>query len=166
MKHAGWKRRLVHWSLAGGLVVAAVHLSSRGIASRYSLCINLTGSLDGLLYLVTKGSYPSRIGQLVAFKVNANPFYPNGTIFIKRVGGLPGQRVSIRGQDYYVENRKIGRWHAHALSGETLYRGPVGLIPDGHYFVYTHHPRSFDSRYRRVGWIPRDKVIGTASRLY
>ena len=44
--------------------------------------------------------------------------------------------------------------------------GPVGIIPDGRYYVAGSHPDSLDSRYRLTGWVGRQQIVGKAHRVF
>jgi hypothetical protein len=68
------------------LWVIAAHLA---FGRAYLLALNLTESLPGTLFLVEKDVMPAR-GELVAFRWEANWPYPRGSLFLKRLIGLPG----------------------------------------------------------------------------
>ena len=159
------RARLKRWTVRGlvALFVAGVFFS--WVSYYYSFSFNMTKSLDGTVYFVKKLQFPKK-GELIAFKISENPFYKKDMTFIKIVGGVEGDKVTRRGGHYFVNGNKIGPWHATATSGQALTKGPTGVIPEDHYFVYTPHPRSFDSRYGRVGWIHKLKVVGTAVELF
>ncbi|GAB4362301.1 MAG: hypothetical protein Kow006_33520 [Gammaproteobacteria bacterium] len=130
-----------------------------------TLGINGTPSLPGVLYLVIKGQAPRGRGDLVAFRPPTHRFYPEGMVFIKRVGGLPGDVVSRRGPAFYINGGFVGLAKAETSGGEPLAPGPVGVIPPGAIFVWTGHPDSYDSRYADIGWIAADRIVGRALRL-
>ena len=157
--------RLKRWTLRGLLVMFVAGVFFSWASYYYSFSFNLTKSLNGTLYFVKKRTYPHK-GELIAFKVPDNPFYKKDMIFIKIVGGVPGDVVTRKGNDYFVNGQRIGHWHAKATSGQALTRGPVGVIPTDYYFVYTRHPRSYDSRYGRIGWIHKLRVVGTAKEVF
>ncbi|VAW82982.1 hypothetical protein MNBD_GAMMA12-3105 [hydrothermal vent metagenome] len=159
------RRRLKCWTLRGLLTILVAGLFFSWASYHYSISINLTESLPGHVYWVNKKYYPKK-GELIAFKISENPFYKKNMMFIKIVGGLAGDMVTQKDNVYFINGRQVGRWHAQATSGQAMTKGPVGLIPEGYYFVYTPHSRSFDSRYGRVGWIHKLKVVGTAVELF
>ena len=65
-------------------------------------------------------------------------------------------------RNFYINGKKIARAKEMSMMHQPLKVGPVGVIPKGHYFVYTPHYDSYDSRYNDIGWIGPDQVIGTA----
>lgn len=159
------KSRLKRWLVRGliSMFVAGVFFS--WASYYYSFSFNLTNSLKGTVYFVKKLEMPKK-GELIAFNIPNNPFYKKDMMFIKIVGGVSGDKVTRRGDYYYVNGKRVGPWHASATSGQALTKGPTGVIPQDHYFVYTPHPRSFDSRYGRIGWIHKLKVVGTAVEIF
>jgi conjugal transfer pilin signal peptidase TrbI len=44
--------------------------------------------------------------------------------------------------------------------------GPTGVIPPGHYFVWTPHRDSLDSRYALTGWIKDAQLQGKSIPLF
>ncbi|MGL5195118.1 MAG: signal peptidase I [Chroococcales cyanobacterium] len=93
-------------------------------------------------------------------------FYPTQTLqdqnfkdaFIKRVIGLPGETVEVRGERVYINNIPIQERYIE--EGPTYQYGPV-LVPEGQYLVLgDNRNNSYDSHY--WGFVPREKIIGRA----
>jgi conjugal transfer pilin signal peptidase TrbI len=73
--------------------------------------------------------------------------------------------VEARGRSFHVAGRYIGEAKTHSQDGQPAPRGPVGLIPPGHYFLYTPHKDSLDSRYSMIGWVPQRQILGVAKGI-
>jgi len=131
----------------------------------YLIAFNLTESLPGTLFLIQKGTLPNR-GDLVAFRWEAHWPYPQGSLFVKRLIGMPGSIVSARDRDFFVDGDPVGRAKERARTGEALEIGAVGMIPEAHYYVAGEHPDSLDSRYRLTGWVARQQIVGRAHRIF
>jgi conjugal transfer pilin signal peptidase TrbI len=144
------------------LWIVAAHLS---FGRAYLVAFNLTASLPGTLFLIQKGTLPNR-GDLVAFRWEAHWPYPQGSLFVKRLIGVPGSVVSANGRDFFVDGRPVGRAKERASTGETLEIGSVGTIPEAQYYVAGEHPDSLDSRYQLTGWVARQQIVGTAYRIF
>ncbi len=83
-----------------------------------------------------------------------------GHDYIKRIIGMPNERLTIRNGTVYIDGKEL---HEPYLNGlETL--GDVDLvIPDGYYFVMgDNRPDSRDSREEKIGVISRDDINGKA----
>lgn len=148
---------LVAWATAFSLLIVAAKPWLR-------LAYNSSDSLPGVLYLIAVGQTPTR-GQLIAFYPPRNRFYREGMFFVKQVRGVAGDVVTRRERDFFLNGQPLAQAKAQSLKGLPLQPGPVGVLPDGFYWVWTPHPDSFDSRYADVGWIPPDRVLGRAYRL-
>ena len=148
------------WPLA--LWIAAAYLA---FGRSYLIAFNLTESLPGTLFLIERGTLPSR-GDLVAFRWQLNGPYPQGSLFVKRLIGMPGSIVSTRDRDFFVDGHPVGRAKERARTGELLEIGAVGTIPEAHYYVAGEHPDSLDSRYRLTGWVARQQIVGRAHRIF
>jgi len=82
---------------------------------------------------------------------------------IKRVIGLPGERVEIKENIIYINDVAIEDYDANVETKD--YQLNI-TIPDGYYFVLGDNRfNSIDSRY--IGLISEDELIGTAAiRLF
>ena len=109
-------------------------------------------------------------GDIVVFKYPVTP----DRDFIKRVVGLPGETLEVRGKTVLIDGAPLDEpylpaWMtrmtegAYALDGRDNH-GPVA-IPEGHYFVMgDNRDNSEDSRY--WGTLPHDHLKGKATLVY
>lgn len=158
-------QRFTRWTMLAIGALATVWLVSNALSPWYRIGINGTDSLPGVLYLVFKQQLPETPGDLVAFHPPRNRFYRDGMFFIKKAIGMPGDEVTSEGSRFYINGEYVGTAKQRSRTGEPLRPGPIGVIPDGHYFVSTPHPNSYDSRYEDIGWISKNRIIGRAVRL-
>jgi signal peptidase I len=78
--------------------------------------------------------------------------------FIKRVIGLPGEKVEIKGGRVYINNRLLGeKYIAEELASQW---GPMTVPPNSYLVMGDNRDNSYDSRY--WGFVPRDNIIGKA----
>jgi conjugal transfer pilin signal peptidase TrbI len=129
---------------------------------------NMNESMEGTVFLILKKVEPE-VGQMAAFQPPKNAFYPH-TWFVKYVKGGPGDIVGIREdaghQMVYLNDQYIGVALQKARNGTPLTPTQEGVLPPGKFFMWTPHPRSFDSRYNEIGWIDESRIIGRAIRLF
>jgi signal peptidase I len=119
--------------------------------------------------LVNKVLYffrPIRRGDIIVFK------FPQDETrdFIKRVIGLPGDTLEIRGRQVFIDGKPLHEPYAvyqePLLPGspEPYHLGPI-VIPPGHLFVMgDNRDNSLDSR--SWGLLQESKVVGEASIIY
>lgn len=132
---------------------------------------------------------PAR-GDVIVFRKPSDP----SVVFIKRLVGLPGDRIRVRGAEIAVNGVAV------PLTSDGLYRGPkqaqypltlVGeerlgraehrvmldpsrpssdgewVVPEGHYFMMgDNRNNSRDSRFPEVGFVPADNLIGKAVAIW
>lgn len=140
-----------------------------GLSRYFTVCLNVSTSLPGTIFVVAKAAAPD-VGDLAAFRYQGDGPYERGALFLKRIAGLPGSIVTVSDagagyRDYYVNGTFVGRAKPISKMGMSLVPGPVGIIPDGHYYVAAPHPDSLDSRYALVGWISKEQIVGKAFRI-
>jgi signal peptidase I len=147
--------------------------------------------LEGDHILVNKmvPSTPER-GDVVVFRVPNKP----GQTWIKRVIGLPGDRVEIRDGEVFINGKKLehervpgshlpelgpqlrgkvftenldGRRYRIQLGGgeEKAANFPEKMVPEGSYFLLgDNRDNSLDSR--GFGFIPRGEIVGEVAYVY
>ncbi|HEK25092.1 MAG: signal peptidase I [Hydrogenobaculum sp.] len=131
-------------------------------------------------------SQPKR-GDIVVFKWPVNPQID----FIKRIIGVPGDHIVVKGQTLYINGKEVkwqfvkqtdrkliyyeylpigdGKYRKHLIA---IYKHPFVprrdvdvVVPPGDYFVMgDNRDNSEDSRY--WGFVPRKDLIGDAFVIY
>jgi signal peptidase I len=102
-------------------------------------------------------------GDIIVF---ANPINPKDEPYIKRVVGLPGERISVRGDKVYINGRLLNESEYLDFHSADEYRAhgfgqdyAETLIPDDCYFMMgDNRNRSKDSR--EWGFMPREDILG------
>ena len=100
---------------------------------------------------------PAR-GEIIVFRYPQQPEKD----FIKRIIGVPGDKVEVRAGRVYLNDRLIEE--PYAREGAT-YDSPPRAVPPGQYFVLgDNRPNSSDSHV--WGFVPADNLIGKAWIAY
>jgi len=150
-----------HWISYGALTVVYALLHQH-----YRLALNAGHSLPGHVYLIELGQRPARAGDLVAFRWQAHAFYRPGRLFVKVLGGLPGQRITVSNRLIAIDGRALARAKPATRRGLPLQVIAEGVVPCGRYYVHGPHPDSLDSRYAVTGLIGEEQIIGRAHVLF
>ncbi|MGE7199754.1 signal peptidase I [Brevundimonas naejangsanensis] len=152
--------------IAAALLVAALgYKGGEALLTRYRIGFNATTSLNDWGYVIDRNNRAPRRGDLVEFVVPDNDYYPAGASFVKRVAGVPGDLVERRGDEVFVAGAKVGKVKAHDSQGRPAAPGPLGVIPQGHFFVAGEHVDSLDSRYAIVGFIENRRIRGVGEPI-
>src|SRR5919108_1780202 len=85
---------------------------------------------------------------------------PENEDFIKRVIGLPGETVSMRGGIVYIDGKPLDEPYLHGEK-DTRPFGPRKVLPNHLFVMGDNRLNSNDSRFG-LGQIPMDKVVGRA----
>jgi conjugal transfer pilin signal peptidase TrbI len=64
--------------------------------------------------------------------------------------------------DLWVGQKLVGKVYPQTGEGKKLTRTRDQVIPEGQVFLYSPHPKSFDSRYQEVGLVQVNELEGTA----
>lgn len=158
--------------------------------------------LDGDFIFVNKFSYGLRLpvmnlklvsigdpqrGDVIVFRLPKDP----ATNYIKRLVGLPGDHVVVRGQNLYINGERVkvdldGIYHGHGHDGAQLATEHLGqadhqvlflpdrytrdydrVVPAGEYFFMgDNRDNSRDSRFSEVGFVPERNLVGKAVRIW
>ena len=117
--------------------------------------------------------HPQR-GDIIVFEFpgDADKSYFEKRDFIKRVIGLPGDKVQVRNKQVFVNDELFAVPEEVHKDSQTLpavasprdNTGPI-LVPDGQYFVMgDNRDFSYDSRF--WGFVPEEKIKGLAYVKY
>jgi len=158
--------------------------------------------LDGDFIFVSKYSYglklpvlntkvvpignPAR-GDVVVFRLPSDP----SINYIKRLVGLPGDRISVRNDQLFINGERIPVEFNGTYEKEDYYGAQLGLerlgeathtvmyipgreaadfdgvVPAGHYyFMGDNRDNSRDSRFPEVGFVPEGNLVGKAVRIW
>jgi len=134
------------------------------VQSKVKILINVSDSLPGVAYLLIKGLEP-RKSDTVSFYAKGNEFYSEDLIFTKLIGGVSGDTITEVDREYFINEEAIGVAKEYSRNGTTLQKGPVGVLGEKQFFVYSSAKDGFDSRYQNIAWIDRKDIIGRAYRI-
>ena len=140
------------------------------LTSRVSIGFNDTDSISGRLFLIIKDSYPEKKLDKIIFKINnLHTKYGDKTL-IKRVIGFEGDRILIKNDHIFLNQKELGIIKPESLAGNPLIPllddNQYIIIPKDHYFVYSPHIDSYDSRYKSIGLVSKTETIGVAYEIF
>jgi len=126
---------------------------------------------DGVYLFVSKQSYklfgnePER-GDIIVFESELTTVSGRDKLLIKRVIGLPGDKVSITGGYVFVNGQPIAE--GYTKDGYTASEMSEITVPEGQLFCLgDNRQNSTDSRDSRVGCVDESLIMGKAVfRLY
>jgi signal peptidase I len=158
--------------------------------------------LDGDFIFVNKYTYGLRLpvlntkivsinepkrGDVIVFRLPEDP----ATNYIKRLIGLPGDHISVRGRQLFVNGQPmpveiVGVYEGHGHTGARVGIEDLGtvehevlfipdrytrdydeIVPAGHYFFMgDNRDNSRDSRFPEVGFVPEGNLVGKAVRIW
>lgn len=94
-------------------------------------------------------------------------FYPYEDVecdhFVKRIIGLPGETIQIKGDDIYINGDKLEEdYGKDPISYQGIATEPITLGEDEYFVLGDNREVSFDSRYEEIGPIHRSVIDGRA----
>ena len=143
------------------ILCVATGLSRYQATADQIFVINYSDSLTHWAFIVDRRR-PPHVGEMVLFIPPENRFY-GGRPFVKIIAAGPGDRITIKQKQLFINGEPLCVLLEQAKDGSPLHPGPTGIIPDGQYFIYSNHERSYDSRYSDIGWVPAERIIGVVT---
>jgi signal peptidase I len=113
-------------------------------------------------------------GDIVVFRFPEDP----SKDFIKRIIGLPGDKVEVRNKEVYINGKRLKDPWAHYTDRVILSRnsgqprdffGPMEVPPDKYFVMGDNRDESYDSRFwfgNKGGFVPREDILGKAFIIY
>lgn len=100
--------------------------------------------------------------DIVVVKVEKSKFIPRKEHIIKRVIGLPGDKIEYRNNCLYINGKKTKESFPHAETADFNIKDLGSItVPENHYFVLgDNRINSVDSRL--LGFIKKENIIGKA----
>jgi len=175
-------RTLVDWALTITLAVIAVLILQAEVAKPYRIpspsmepTLHCAKPVSGCKSRVSDRVIANRLvyrfdeperGDIIVFDAppQVEAACDAGGVFIKRIVGLPGESVSMRAGQVFINGERLSEPYLQPVyrSGES---GSWGRSPsDGYFVLGDNRARSCDSR--RWGTVPRDSIIGRAEVTY
>lgn len=108
----------------------------------------------------------SRFGDYSRFDIVV--FYPYGKEqkdehFVKRVIGLPGETIQIKGRDIFVDGKKLKEnYGKQAITYQGIASEPLILGEDEYFLMGDNREISYDSRYEEIGPVHKSQIDGRA----
>lgn len=157
--------------LKATVALLLVHLALSEFQQRYRFGWDSQSgerSTEYRLFLVDLRDKQLTNGQFVAFPTDDRhlPWFPVGTLMVKRVAALPGETVTFSSDGVTVRQRLYPR--SNAILAKINLRRPqypfatVGdaVVPDGQALMLNEMSESFDGRY--WGLVHIDRIAGRA----
>ncbi|GJL52193.1 MAG: hypothetical protein NPIRA01_34200 [Nitrospirales bacterium] len=172
-----WRKSRARWWIASCVVASILILALQAIQPWIQVLIRDDESWPHhRFFLLRKGISPER-GSLVAFTMTdtyadrvkpggmPRPYARVGLLWLKRVVGMPGDRVDVVEDVVRVNGEEVAKGLKRDRLGQDI--EVVSLespIPNDAVFVALPYPRSFDSRY--FGYVNMKDIIGEVYPLW
>lgn len=163
MKETGRVKALLEFLLYVAVVFGMTFLLLHFVGQR---TVVMGSSMEPTLYdgdnlIVDKISY--RFREPERYDVIVFP-YEDGTYYIKRIIGLPGEQVRIdENGSIYINEERISESYGKEVIEDPGCAGETVTLGENEYFVLgDNRNNSMDSRDERVGLIQRERIMGKA----
>lgn len=120
---------------------------------------------DGDNIIMDELSY--NIGSPKRFDVICFKSYKEKDLLIKRVIGLPGEKIKIEDGTIYINDKEIrDKSGLDEIENPGLAASEIELSDDEYFVVGDNRKESIDSRYAEVGNVRRKDILGKASFVF
>lgn len=172
-----WRKTRARWWIASCVVASIVILGLQTVQPWFQVLIRDDESWPHHRFFLLRKNIPPERGALVAFTMTdtyagrvkpegmPRPYARVGLLWLKRVVGMPGDRVNVQEDVVKVNGEEVAKGVTRDRLGQDI--EVVSLespIPDDAVFVALPYPRSFDSRY--FGYVNMKDIIGEVTPLW
>jgi signal peptidase I len=175
-------RTLIDWAVTVCLAVVGILVFQAEVAKPYRIpspsmepTLHCGKPVDGCRARVSDRVIANRIvyrfhaperGDIIVFNAPAKvaSVCKTGGTFIKRIVGLPGEKVSMRGGYVFVDGVRLKEPYLAAGYGGSQSGDWPRSPPDGYFVLGDNRTMSCDSR--RWGTVPRDSIVGRVDVRY
>ena len=158
------KKEILSWLIYILILVAITFLINNFVGQRTHVKgASMEPQLsDGDNLIVDKISYRFRSPE--RFEIVVFPYrYERGTYYIKRIVGLPGERIQIADGNIYINDERLEESYGlEAMLNPGIASMPVQLLTDEFFVLGDNRNHSMDSRDARVGILRREDLLGRA----
>jgi signal peptidase I len=156
-------RHMLEWALAVAIALFVFYMVDgfvaksakvEGVSMEQSFIHGDRVIVNRFVYLWSEPQF----GDVIAFPYAANP----STNYIKRVAGVPGDRIEVFGGFVYRNGERLEGSHlqgqGRAFGGTVSF--PLVVDDDSFFVLGDNLPISEDSRFEEVGNVHRSDIIG------
>jgi signal peptidase I len=103
----------------------------------------------------------------IFFRLTGFPLFPQPEAYIKRIIGLPGERVEVfKNQGVFIDGHVLEEpYHHNSIEFLPEYGTKSLLVPEGHYFVMGDN-RNNSSDSHVWGFLAHERIIGRAAFIF
>lgn len=117
---------------------------------------------DGDNILVDEISY--RVSDPKRYDIICFKNYSNKDLLIKRVIGLPGEKVKIESGVIYINDNEIKDiYKDKTIENPGIASSEIVLLEDEYFVLGDNREESIDSRYAEIGNVKRKDILGKAA---
>lgn len=131
--------------------------------ARVGLGLNTDACIPEQLFIVAKQSPTPERGAFFSFLSQGAAPYEDGTVMLKLMLGMPGDRFQVTGGRVLING--VDRGIVHPVDKVQVHKGDVDyIIPADHFALLGTTPESYDSRY--WGLVHIDQLRGKAWAVF
>jgi len=159
-------KEFLGWVLYIAIIISATYLIVTFVGQRTRVSGDSMESAlhNGDNLIVDKISY--RFREPERYEIIVFPYkYQENTFYIKRIIGLPGEKVQVKDGEVYIDDEVLGETYGLEQieeGREGIAIDPIILGPDEYFVLGDNRNHSSDSRDPSVGILTKDDLIGRA----
>lgn len=151
------------WQIPVGTTVflAGIHSDGSAVVSSASMEDTIPVGSEIIFDKTAYQTESPERGDIIVYRVPGD----DSTLFVKRIVGLPGERLEIKEGSVYINDGPEPLYEPYVKEPPVGSFGPYEIPKDSYFVMGDNRNNSLDSRYSASIYVPKENLVGKVKEI-